>query len=54
MKVQCVIYFGQILTRELAGEYLQEGLDTHSVKTFQSSLTGRMTLNSWQELINLS
>ena len=42
MKVQCVIYFGQILMKEGVGEFLQEELVIHLVKIYQNSLIIQM------------
>ena len=41
-KDQCVICFGLILTTELDGVYLQEELDIHLDKTFQTNSFRRM------------
>jgi len=45
MKDQCVIYFGQIQTREQDGVFLLEEQVTHLDKIFLSNLTEQMISN---------
>ena len=52
MKVQCVIYSGQIPMKEVAGEFLHEEQAILLVKIFQSNLIIQISLKWYAELIN--
>ena len=52
MKVQCAIYYGQILMTDVGGVFHQEEQDIPSVKTFLNSLIIQTAWNLSLEPIN--